>query len=53
VNPILYMVNAFRYGFLGVSDVDVGMAFALMAVAVVVLFASAVMLMNRGTGIRD
>ena len=30
VNPILYMVNAFRYGFLGVSDVDVGVAFALM-----------------------
>jgi len=53
VNPILYMVNAFRFGFLGVSDVDVGMAFALMAVAVVVLFASAVLLMNRGTGIRD
>jgi len=53
VNPILYMVNAFRYGFLGVSDVDVGTAFALMAVAVVVLFASAVVLMNRGTGIRD
>ena len=23
-NPILYMVNAFRYGFLGVSDVHVG-----------------------------
>ena len=32
-NPILYMVNAFRYGFLGVSDVDVGFAFTLMAAA--------------------
>jgi len=53
VNPILYMVNAFRYGFLGVSDVDVGMAFALMAAAAVVLFTLAVALMNRGTGIRD
>jgi ABC-2 type transport system permease protein len=53
VNPILYMVNAFRYGFLGVSDVDVGVAFALMAVAAVALFTTAVMLMNRGTGIRD
>jgi ABC-2 type transport system permease protein len=52
-NPILYMVNAFRYGFLGVSDVDVGMAFALMAAAALVLFAAAVILMNRGTGIRD
>ena len=53
VNPILYMVNAFRYGFLGVSDVDVGAAFALMAGAAALLFAAAVLLMNRGTGIRE
>jgi ABC-2 type transport system permease protein len=53
VNPILYMVNAFRYGFLGVSDVDVGVAFALMAAAALVLFVTAVVLMNRGTGIRE
>jgi ABC-2 type transport system permease protein len=53
VNPILYMVNAFRYGFLGVSDVNVGMAFALMTAAAVLLFALAVALMNRGTGIRE
>src|SRR6185436_2866420 len=32
-NPILYMVNAFRYGFLGVSDVDIGVAFAIMTIA--------------------
>ena len=47
------MVNAFRYGFLGVSDVDVGGAFALMAAAALVLYALAVGLMNRGTGIRE
>ena len=52
-NPILYMVNAFRYGFLGTSDVNVGMAFGLMAVAVIVMFATAVFLMNRGSGTRD
>lgn len=52
-NPILYMVNAFRYGFLGTSDVNVGMAFGLMVVAVVVMFTTAVMLMNRGSGTRD
>jgi ABC-2 type transport system permease protein len=52
-NPILYMVNAFRFGFLGVSDVDVAVAFALMAAAALVLFTAAVMLMNRGTGIRE
>jgi ABC-2 type transport system permease protein len=52
-NPILYMVNAFRYGFLGHSDVDVGFSFAIMAVSVLVLFAACVLLMNRGTGIRE
>jgi len=52
-NPILYMVNAFRFGFLGVSDVDLAGAFALMGAAAAVLFALAVALMNRGTGIRE
>jgi ABC-2 type transport system permease protein len=52
-NPILHMVNAFRYGFLGTSDVNVGVAFAIMVVLVVGLFTWALMLLNRGTGIRD
>jgi ABC-2 type transport system permease protein len=52
-NPILYMVNAFRYGFLGTSDVNVGMAFGIMIVAVTVMFATAVFLMNRGSGTRE
>jgi ABC-2 type transport system permease protein len=53
VNPILHMVNAFRYGFLGTSDVSVVGAFAMMIACVVVLFVVAVMLLNRGTGTRD
>jgi ABC-2 type transport system permease protein len=52
-NPILYMVNAFRYGFLGVSDVHVGFAYTMMIAAAAVLFASCVWLLNKGTGIRD
>jgi ABC-2 type transport system permease protein len=52
-NPILYMVNAFRFGFLGVSDVDIGGAFLLMALAAAALFATAVVLLNRGTGTRE
>ncbi len=52
-NPILYMVNAFRYGFLGRSDVDVRLAFAIMAIAAVVLFGAAVTMLNRGMGIRE
>jgi ABC-2 type transport system permease protein len=52
-NPILYMVNAFRYGFLGTSDVNLGFAFGLITVALVAMFATAVFLMGRGTGTRD
>jgi len=53
VNPILHMVNAFRYGFLGTSDVSVPGAFAIMIVLVVGLFSWSLVLLNRGTGIRD
>jgi ABC-2 type transport system permease protein len=47
------MVSAFRYGFLGTSDVDLRLAYAIMVSAVLVMFALAVFLLNRGTGIRD
>jgi ABC-2 type transport system permease protein len=52
-NPILYMVNAFRFGFLGHSDVNLGLSFALMAVAAAALFGACVWLMERGTGTRE
>jgi ABC-2 type transport system permease protein len=52
-NPILYMVNAFRYGVLGVSDVELGTAYAIIVAFVVLLFAFSLYLMNRGVGIRD
>ncbi len=52
-NPILYMINAFRYGFLGVSDVNVAVAFGIMGGAAVALFVAAIVLMDRGYGIRE
>src|SRR6267154_2352868 len=52
-NPILYMVSAFRFGFLGTSDVDLRLAYAIMVSAAAGMFALAVALLNRGTGIRD
>jgi ABC-2 type transport system permease protein len=52
-NPILYMVNGFRFGFLGVSDVDVRLAFVIMIVFAVMLYALAVGLMHKGVGIRE
>jgi ABC-2 type transport system permease protein len=52
-NPILYMVNAFRFGFLGVSDVNVGFAYSIMSLAAIVLFTACVYLLNRGVGTRE
>ena len=52
-NPILHMVNAFRFGFLGVSDVNIEVAFLLMIAAALALFTTAVVLMDRGAGIRE
>jgi ABC-2 type transport system permease protein len=52
-NPILYMVNAFRYGFLGLSDVNLRASFLFMTAAAAALFALCVWLMEKGTGTRE
>ena len=52
-NPILYMVNAFRYGMLGASDISIGVAYAIIIAAVVVLYVTVYQLLTRGTGIRS
>ena len=52
-NPILYMVNAFRYGILGVSDIGIGWAYLIVSVFVVGLFTLNLVLLNRGFGIRE
>ncbi|KDM92701.1 ABC transporter permease [Photobacterium galatheae] len=53
LNPIVYMVNAFRYGFLGVSDVGIGMAFSVLMAFVVVLYSIAHYLIAKGIGLRS
>jgi ABC-2 type transport system permease protein len=52
-NPILYMVNAFRYGVLGISDVHVGVAIVVMLGFVAALTAFALWLLKRGVGLRS
>lgn len=51
-NPILYMVNAFRYGFLGVSDVPLSTCFAVMGGLTVVFAALTLYLFMRGAGLK-
>ena len=52
LNPILYMVNTFRYGLLGVSDIDLTWAYVVMLAFVVVLAAYCLSLLHRGVGLR-
>jgi len=52
-NPILYMVNAFRYGILGVSDISISTAYIIVSLFVVGLFTACLLLLNRGVGIRE
>ncbi len=52
-NPILYMVNAFRYGVLGASDVGPVWAIGMLVVFSVVLFTVSLRLLNSGKGIRS
>jgi ABC-2 type transport system permease protein len=53
LNPILYMVNAFRYGLLGVSDVNLGLAYGVMLLFIVGLGALSLSLLKRGVGLRS
>lgn len=51
-NPILYMVNAFRYGILGITDISLIIAFSILISCCVVLFIINLHLLNKGVGIR-
>lgn len=53
LNPILYMVNAFRYGLLGVSDVPLATAYAVMLAFVAGLGWLGLRLLQRGVGLRS
>ncbi len=53
VNPILYMVNAFRYGILGVGDVPVWIAYVVMLAFVAGLGGFALWLLQKGVGLRS
>lgn len=52
-NPILYMINSFRYGMIGTTDTDLSTAIVIIVVFNAVLFSYAMYLLNRGVGIRQ
>jgi ABC-2 type transport system permease protein len=52
-NPILYMINAFRYGFLGVTDVGIDRALLIITGFILVLLVWSLWLLKRGTGLKN
>jgi len=52
INPILYMVNAFRFGVLGVSDIDIRFAFGMIVAFIVVFWMISLHLLRTGTRLR-
>ena len=51
-NPILYMVNAFRYGFLGASDIKLTTSYIIIIGFIIVLYLFSLYLLRKGYGIR-
>ena len=52
-NPIVYMINGFRYGFLGISDVSVSYTFVVLILFITVLYYIAFSLIEKGVGLRS
>jgi len=52
-NPILYMVNGFRYGMLGVSDVSLTQTYGVILISGAIMFTWCMVLLHRGTGLRS
>ena len=53
LNPILYMVNGFRFGFLGISDVNIWAGLGILILFAVVLFYINLYLLKKGVGIKS
>lgn len=52
-NPILYMINAFRYGFIGVTDINLWVSYGIIVGFIIVLYGYAMYLVKTGHGIRS
>ena len=52
INPILYMINTFRYGMIGVSDIPLTTAYVVIILFIVALYSYSLWLLKRGVGLR-
>jgi ABC-2 type transport system permease protein len=53
INPVLYMVNAFRFGILGVSDISIGLALTIIIGFIIALTAMSMLLLAKGVGLKE
>ncbi|MGX7105149.1 ABC transporter permease [Globicatella sanguinis] len=53
INPIVYMISGFRYGFLGIGDVPIAMSVTILIIFIAVLYSLAYYLVDRGIGLRS
>ncbi len=53
LNPILYMINGFRFGILGSSDIPLWQSYAVILIFIAALGSVCVILLNRGAGIKQ
>ena len=51
-NPIVYMINGFRYGFLGISDISISIGLIMLVLFSVILFSANIYFLKKGVGIR-
>ena len=52
-NPILYMINAFRYGLIGVTDIDIALSFMITGGFIITLTLFSLYLLHKGIGIKN
>ncbi|PHM61714.1 ABC transporter permease [Xenorhabdus ishibashii] len=52
LNPIVYMVSGFRYGFLGIMDVSLAMTLGMLGIFIVGFYTLAWYLIESGRGLR-
>lgn len=53
LNPIVYMISGFRYGFLGIHDVPLSMTFGILTLFIVLAYALVWRLIEKGQGLRS
>jgi ABC-2 type transport system permease protein len=53
LDPLFYLINGFRYGFLGISDIPLSVSFGILVVLIIALVAINWYLIRRGLGLRQ